>query len=93
MFFSWLKDQRRKALVAEQFPDAWDDCLRRNVRHYGHLTLRDQARMRQAVLFTEEAGPDRPYRRSVPSENLLLPPAQWEAPAGCDSELGQDTRL
>ena len=50
MFFSWLKDQRRKALVAEQFPNAWEACLRRNVRHYDHLAHPDQARMRQAVM-------------------------------------------
>ncbi|MHB8900667.1 MAG: zinc-dependent peptidase [Thermoguttaceae bacterium] len=50
MFFSWLKTERRKALAAATFPDAWNDWLCRNVRHYQHLAQADQARMRQAVV-------------------------------------------
>lgn len=49
MFFSWYKDQRRKALAAERFPLAWNEWLCRNVRHYEHLTPPEQARVRQVV--------------------------------------------
>jgi MtfA peptidase len=49
MFFSWLKSQRRNALMAERFPRPWEDWLRRNVRHYSYLTRRQQARVRQTV--------------------------------------------
>ena len=49
MSFSWLKDQRRKALAAERFPRDWDGWLSRNVRHYERLGRREQASVRRVV--------------------------------------------
>jgi tetratricopeptide (TPR) repeat protein len=37
MIFSWLKNQRRKRLLAEPIPWAWLEYLTRNVRHYERL--------------------------------------------------------
>ena len=45
----WLKTQRRSELMAARFPQAWEDWLRGNVRHYGYLTRREQARVRETV--------------------------------------------
>jgi len=49
MFFSWLKNQRRKTLLAEPLPWAWHDWLRGNVRHYRHLPPQKQGMMQQVV--------------------------------------------
>jgi hypothetical protein len=49
MFFSWLKNQRRKALLAEPFPRDWQVWLRGNVRHYQHLDRQKQARVQETV--------------------------------------------
>ena len=46
MLFSWLKQRRRKKLLAEPFPAAWLEILERNVQHYRRLTAEDQARLR-----------------------------------------------
>lgn len=49
MFFSWLKDRRRKKLLASSFPERWEGYLRTNVRHYSHLSPAGQERMRDVV--------------------------------------------
>ena len=46
MIFSWLKKRRRLRLLAEPFPPAWLEYLRRNVSHYRYLTEAEQARLR-----------------------------------------------
>jgi Mlc titration factor MtfA (ptsG expression regulator)/Flp pilus assembly protein TadD len=45
MIFSWLKNQRRKALLAEPLPAQWLRWIERNVRHYAHLDRDRQARI------------------------------------------------
>jgi Mlc titration factor MtfA (ptsG expression regulator) len=37
MFFTWLKNQRRKKILAERFPTDWLHWLERNTRYYQHL--------------------------------------------------------
>jgi Mlc titration factor MtfA (ptsG expression regulator)/Flp pilus assembly protein TadD len=37
MVFSWLRNQRRRELLAEPFPSRWRPFLHDNVRHYEHL--------------------------------------------------------
>ena len=46
MLFSWLKQQRRKRILSEPFPDQWFDYLQRNVRFYSHVTEADQKKLR-----------------------------------------------
>jgi Mlc titration factor MtfA (ptsG expression regulator) len=55
MFFSWLRDRRRKKLLTEPFPDEWLDYLRRNVPHYRTLTDEEQTRLRDNLrIFAAE---------------------------------------
>ena len=49
MIFSWLKNQRRKTLVAEPFPRTWHAWLRGNVRHYQHLERQKRLRMLDVI--------------------------------------------
>ena len=49
MFFSWLKNRRRKTLLAEPFPRPWLAWLHGNVRHYQYLERQKQAMMCQIV--------------------------------------------
>ena len=46
MFFSWLKQRRRRKILAGPFPAEWLEILRRNVRHYHLLTEAEQAKLR-----------------------------------------------
>ena len=46
MIFSWLRNRRRRKILATPFPDQWMAYLQRNVAHYPHLTPDDQARLR-----------------------------------------------
>src|SRR5262245_58421391 len=46
MLFSWLRNRRRKALLAQPFPAEWLGYLRRNVVYYGYLTEAEQAKLR-----------------------------------------------
>jgi Mlc titration factor MtfA (ptsG expression regulator) len=46
MIFSWLKQRRRRRIVAEPFPPAWLEYLTRNVAHYRFLSEREQAKLR-----------------------------------------------
>lgn len=55
MIFSWLKQRRRRRLLAEPFPPAWLEYLRRNVAHYRYLTEAEQARLGDALrIFVAE---------------------------------------
>ena len=49
MIFSWLKNWRRKAIVAESFPQAWLRYLEANVGHYRFLRADEQARLRDLL--------------------------------------------
>ena len=49
MVFSWFKDRRRKELLAESFPAAWQEYLVNNARHYVYIEPPKQA-MVQAVV-------------------------------------------
>src|SRR5262245_12962492 len=46
MFFSWLKQRRRRKILAQPFPSEWLTILRRNVPYYELLTETEQARLR-----------------------------------------------
>lgn len=47
--FRWLKVHRRKKLLAQPFPEAWQQTIERNVRLYGTLTADEQSRVRSYV--------------------------------------------
>jgi Mlc titration factor MtfA (ptsG expression regulator) len=47
--FSWLRNRRRKKLLAEPFPPWWEAVLKRNVGHYPRLSPAEQARLRDAT--------------------------------------------
>ncbi|QEL20396.1 M90 family metallopeptidase [Limnoglobus roseus] len=47
--FTWLRNRRRKQILAEKFPPHWDAILRKNVAHYTHLSPGDQAKLRDTV--------------------------------------------
>jgi Mlc titration factor MtfA (ptsG expression regulator) len=46
MFLSWLRQRRRRRLLAEPFPETWLHYLNSNVAHYSHLPEVDQAQLR-----------------------------------------------
>jgi Mlc titration factor MtfA (ptsG expression regulator) len=46
MMFSWLRRRRRRKLLAQPFPPAWLEYLRRNVGHYECLSEAEQAKLR-----------------------------------------------
>src|SRR3954454_12269870 len=46
MLFSWLRNRRRRALVAQPFAPEWLEHLRRNVPYYAYLTEAEQAKLR-----------------------------------------------
>src|SRR5690349_21377310 len=46
MLFSWLRNRRRRRLLAEPFPLRWEEFLRRNVGHYPRLSPPEQAKLR-----------------------------------------------
>jgi Mlc titration factor MtfA (ptsG expression regulator) len=56
MVFSWLRNRRRRKLLAEPFPIRWEPFLRRNVGHYRRLPPAEQARLRDItrVLIAEK---------------------------------------
>ena len=47
--FRWLRDRRRRKLLAEPFPPRWEKWLRERVGHYPRLSPTEQAAMRGAV--------------------------------------------
>jgi Mlc titration factor MtfA (ptsG expression regulator) len=55
MFFSWLKNRRRRKVLAEPFPSAWQDVLDRNVRHIALLPDAERVLLHRAVrIFVAE---------------------------------------
>jgi Mlc titration factor MtfA (ptsG expression regulator) len=53
--FQWLTDRRRKKLLEEPFPEAWEDILEENVAAYELLDDEEQGRLRELVqVFIEE---------------------------------------
>ena len=49
MLFSWLRNRRRRSLLAEPFPEAWLATLHEHVGHYEVLPAADQKKLRDAV--------------------------------------------
>jgi MtfA peptidase len=49
MIFSWLKNRRRRAIVAEPFPKAWVRYLETNVGHYRFLAADEQSHLRDLL--------------------------------------------
>jgi Mlc titration factor MtfA (ptsG expression regulator) len=49
MLFSWLKNRRRRRILAEAFPPAWQDVLHANVGHLALLPEAERDRLRRAV--------------------------------------------
>jgi len=55
VFFSWLKRRRRRKLLAESFPRAWEEHLDRNVGLYNRLPREDQRKLRDCLrIFVAE---------------------------------------
>ena len=56
MIFSWLRNRRRRKLLAEPFPIRWEAFLRSNVAHYLHLSEPERARLRDItrILIAEK---------------------------------------
>lgn len=42
----WLRNRRRRKLLAQPFPEQWERHLQRNVHHYQELSVDDQAKLR-----------------------------------------------
>jgi Mlc titration factor MtfA (ptsG expression regulator) len=49
MLFSWLKNRRRRKILAEPFPDSWLTVLDEYVGHYELLVEADQKKVRNAM--------------------------------------------
>ena len=49
MIFSWLRQRRRKRLLARPFPAEWADILRQNVAVYCRLSADERARLGQRI--------------------------------------------
>ncbi len=47
--FSWFANRRRKKLIQEPFPPAWEDILQRNVAHYCMLDDIERSQLRALV--------------------------------------------
>jgi Mlc titration factor MtfA (ptsG expression regulator) len=55
MILTWLRRRRRQRLLAQPFPAEWLPYLEKNVAHYRHLNLAEQARLRDALrIFVAE---------------------------------------
>jgi Mlc titration factor MtfA (ptsG expression regulator) len=56
MIFSWLRNRRRRKLLAEPFPLRWGNIIERNVGHFAILPAPLQARLRDAtrILLAEK---------------------------------------
>src|SRR2546421_13010855 len=55
MIFSWLKENRRRQILAKPFPPEWLSYLRQNVVHYSWLTEAEQAKLRDYLrIFVAE---------------------------------------
>ena len=71
--FSWLRNRRRKKLLAGPFPPWWEAVLKRNVGHYPRLSAAEQARLRDVtrILVAEKTW-----------EGVGPPPTSTRWPAG-----------
>jgi Mlc titration factor MtfA (ptsG expression regulator) len=49
MLFSWWKNRRRRKILADPFPPAWQEILQEQVGHYTLLPAADRERLRRAV--------------------------------------------
>jgi Mlc titration factor MtfA (ptsG expression regulator) len=49
MFFNWFKNRRRRKLLAEPFPPAWEQILRDNLLHFRLLDESQQGRLRNFI--------------------------------------------
>jgi Mlc titration factor MtfA (ptsG expression regulator) len=49
MLFSWLRNRRRRTILAASFPEAWQTILHERVGHYELLAGADQKKLRDAV--------------------------------------------
>lgn len=47
MIFSWFRNRRRKQLVSQPFPAAWEDSLRENVAHIEYLSAEEYDRLKR----------------------------------------------
>ena len=55
MVFAWLTEHRRRSILAEPFPPAWIDVLRRDMPLYECLTSEEQPRLRDLLrIFLSE---------------------------------------
>jgi Mlc titration factor MtfA (ptsG expression regulator) len=55
MFFSWLRNRRRRRILAKPFPPAWLEVLNQNVPLYGLLAEAEQATLRDDLrIFAAE---------------------------------------
>jgi Mlc titration factor MtfA (ptsG expression regulator) len=55
MIFSWLRQRRRRKLLAEPFPTEWLRHLQNNVAHYQYLSSVEQRRLRDSLrIFIDE---------------------------------------
>ena len=49
MLFSWFKNRRRRKILADPFPAAWEAILHEQVGHVAVLPAADQPKLRQAI--------------------------------------------
>ena len=49
MLFSWLKRRRRRSILAEPFPEAWESALHEEVGHYRVLSDAERKKLRNIV--------------------------------------------
>ncbi|MBI1313565.1 hypothetical protein GC176_19920 [bacterium] len=49
MLISWLKQRHRSRILAEQFPDAWECWIAKNVRHERQLEIEQRHRLRSLM--------------------------------------------
>ena len=55
MIFSWLREWRRRKLLARPFPPEWQAFLERNLAHYRYLSATEQATLRDRTrIFVAE---------------------------------------
>ena len=72
--FSWFANSRRKKLIQEPFPSAWEDILHSNVAHYCMLDDAERTHLRELIqVFVAErigkdaAGWNLPTKSALPS--------------------------
>ncbi len=49
MLFSWLRQRRRRKLIATPFPEEWENTLRQSVGHFSLISAEQQQKMRDGV--------------------------------------------